>query len=94
MSKQEKIVCAAIKVLIARDGYNGSRIVKGVDYMSILEDKIIFEITDHYCGSVLNYGFVTNKNRFVDPREALEISGLGNQLKFKDRKYLLPEDLY
>lgn len=39
-------------------------------------------------------GFITSKNRFVSPKEALEISGLSNQLRFKDRKHLLPEDLY
>ena len=93
MSK-EKIVCAAINVLVAREGYRGSSVVKGVDYTSILEDKIIFEIADAYYGTVFEYGFITNKNRFVDPEEALKISGLCSQLRFKDRKYLLPEDLY
>lgn len=94
MSKQEKIVCAAIYVMSVKDRYTGSRVVKGVDYESIMEDGILSEIAHQtYCDMFIQ-GFITNKNRFVNPKEALEISGLGNQLRFKDRKYLLPEDLY
>lgn len=96
MGKQERVVCAAIK-----------RVGKGyLDRLSECID-ICLQYDDEY--STANYhserdvgiefheevkGFITNKNRFVDAKEALKITGWGNQLRFKDRDYLLPEDIY
>lgn len=95
MSKQEKIVCAAVEVyVIPIENWYASpftHIFKVVNHKDYKEEEIYsyLEILDEPV-----FGFITNKNRFVDAEEALKITGWGNQLRFKDRKYLLPEDLY
>ena len=94
MSKQEKIVCAAIAVYSVKDGYSGTKIIKGINYESIIEDGLISEISHPTHQNIFIRGFVTNKNNFVNPKDSLRMSGLKNQLRFKDRDYLLPEDLY
>lgn len=94
MSKQEKVVCAAIRTIGTDGKCERCLISVGVDYHFIQEQEGYENI--HDIESILSEirGFITNKNRFVDPAEALKITGRGNQLRFKDRKYLLPEDLY
>ncbi len=94
MSKQEKVVCAAIRTIGTDGKCERCLISVGVDYHFIQEQEGYENI--HDIESILSEirGFITNKNRFVDPAEALKITGWGNQLRFKDRKYLLPEDLY
>jgi len=94
VSKQEKIVCAAIKTVGTNGESERSLISIGVDYHFIQEQEGYESFYDTETVLTEVRGFITSRNRFVDPREALEISGLGNQLRFKDRKYLLPEDLY
>ena len=94
MSKQEKIVCGAITVTWLDDKrVRGSRFL-GVDYEKIQSNEFYELLYDSEVILKEKRGFITSKNRFVDPEEALEITGWGNQLRFKDRKYLLPEDLY
>ena len=94
MSKQEKVVCAAIRTIGTDGKCERCLISVGVDYHFIQEQEGYENI--HDIESILSEvrGFITNKNRFVDPAEALKITGWGNQLRFKDRKYLLLEDLY
>lgn len=94
MSKQEKVVCAAIRTIGTDGKCERCLISVGVDYHFIQEQEGYENI--HDIESILSEvrGFITNKNRFVDPAEALKITGWENQLRFKDRKYLLLEDLY
>lgn len=93
--KQEKIVCAAVEVnKYSSNGKYLPMVFAGCYYEDIKESYLYRK--DIGVGSVayIVEGFITNKNRFVDPYEALKISGIGNQLRFQKRKYLLPEDLY
>lgn len=73
-NKQERIVCAAIKVSLVKDGYQGINIVTGVDYKSIVEGGLISEISHPTYCNIFIRGFITNKNRFVDPKEAADIA--------------------
>lgn len=74
MNKQEKVVCTAIYVMNVRDDYKGTRIVKGVNYEDIRGDGLVSEISHPiHCNMLIN-GFATNKNRFVDSKEAKKIS--------------------
>ena len=82
-NKKEVVVCAAVKERCG-DEWDIELFVR---YPKIMKTVTIGDI-----GREL--GFITNLNRFVDAEEALLITGRQNQLKFKDRKYLLPEDLY
>ena len=41
MDKQEKIVCAAVRFAIAKEDYNGIKVVTGVDYESIYNDGVL-----------------------------------------------------
>lgn len=95
MSKKEKIVCAAVEV--NKYGCNGKYLpmVFAGCYYDDIKKSFLYR-KDMSIGAVAYVvdGFITNKNRFIDAKEALEISGLKNQLRFKDRDYLLPEDLY
>lgn len=84
MSK-EKIVCGAVKRWV------GDKVK--IDLCVRYPDGYYFG-KNELCDIGYELGFVTSKERFVSQEEALEISGLGSQLRFKDRKYLLPEDLY
>lgn len=85
MSKQEKIVCAAVKRWVG-DKVKIDLCVRYPNYLFARRGE---------SGDVgYELGFITNKDRFVSQEEALEISRLGNQLRFKDRNYLKPEDLY
>ena len=80
MSKQEKIVCAAIYVMSVKDGYEGTHIVKGVNYEEINKDGLLSEISHPtFCNAFIS-GFITNKNRFVDPVEAMRIAVKAEQV--------------
>lgn len=99
--KQEKIVCAAIYVMPVKDGYEGSPVVKGINYESIMKDGILSEIAHPTYCRVFTHGFVTNKNRFVDALEARRIASDAGQAPMvvltsnpPKIKPLLPEDLY
>lgn len=94
MIKQEKIVCAAVKVYITNNNYSEPVVVAGVDYQTINASGLVSAVAHPTYCNMNHLGFITNENRFVDAKEALKITGWGNQLRFKDRKYLLPEDLY
>lgn len=92
MTNKEKIISAAIRYT-GKD-QQGNAIE--VEMMGISHDHAI---ENSLCALVdpdgnIELGFMTNKSRFVTPCEALDIIGWANQLRFKDRKYLLPEDLY
>lgn len=90
MNKTEEIVSAAVRFYRDEDDDVG---------------VVVMGLTHDHCGEIYNQltyegyvecneGFITNKGNFVTKYEALEITGMGNQLRFKDRKYLLPQDLY
>lgn len=90
MSKQEVVVCPAVRFYRDENDENGI---------------IVMGLTHEHCGEIYNTlsydgyiecneGFMTNNGNFVTNYEALEITGMGNQLRFKYRKYLLPQDLY
>lgn len=86
-TKKEKIVCGAFRFIFSAC----EEIVLTLDY------KMNYHAQDLYGRDYLtgfDKGFITNRGRFVDAKEALEMSGLKSQMKFQDRDYLLPEDLY
>lgn len=97
MSKQEKIVCPAVKITFANGGEKDEVVMpyikshKDEYHIFLLLIKLGIWRTKRYTEE---FGFATSNQRFVDAEEALKITGWGNQLRFKDRKYLLPEDLY
>lgn len=92
MSKQEKIVCAAVRYE-SRCSVRDEPIT--ITIMGVDEDHAIESNIAGYAEPIGNIemGFMTSHKRFVTPYEALIITGWGNQLRFKDRNYLLPEDL-
>lgn len=97
MSKQEKIVCAAVEVyVIPIENWYASpftHIFKVVNHKDYKEEEIYsyLEILDEPV-----FGFITNKNRFVDPIEATEIAYNARQLSrtLREGTPLKPEDLY
>lgn len=96
MSKQEKVVCAAIKIEWF-DGYRkGSTEFLGIDYKIIRTDAVYEMFFDDYKFLSEVMGFITNKNRFVDPVEATEIAYNARQLSrtLREGTPLKPEDLY
>lgn len=93
----EKIVSAAIRYTLKKP--NTKRIFERVYMCVYYDDDLAKEsLKDIRRSGLIRYseerGFITNKGRFLLPFDALEFSGLGCQLRFKDRRYLLPEDLY
>lgn len=83
MNKKEVVVCAAVKEWCGDE----RDIELFVRYPKIMKTVTIGDI-----GREL--GFMTSRDRFVTPEEALEITGRQHELRFQNRKYLLPEDLY
>lgn len=90
MSKQERVVCAA--VIFYRDEHDDA----GITIMGLTHER---------CGEIYNSlsydgyvecheGYITNLNNYVTPYQALDIMAWGDQPRFKDRRYLLPGDLY
>lgn len=111
--KQERIVCAAVRLsyLFIGDYNTGTKIrnyhvVCGVTYDSIRDDSLFRERRFNYSDGFESVdGFITNKNRFVDPIEARKIAAHAGQASwFYERlldeipdqrlKPLKPEDLY
>lgn len=93
-NKQERIVCAATEY---KYNHLADAVIPRLNYSDSYADDHEYIMSQHDKDVVCikkTDGFITNKNRFVDAEEALKITGWGNQLRFKDRKYLLPEDLY
>lgn len=89
-NKKEVVVCAAIVLYRDEEDCEGIT-VAGITYEQCL--SLVDDLShEHYdtCGE----GFMTNYGRYVNKYEALELTGMQNQLRFQSRKYLLPEDLY
>lgn len=89
MSKQEKVVCAAFRFVFSCC----EEIVLTLDY------KMNYHAQDLYGREYLTgfeKGFITSKNRFVDPVEATEIAYNARQLSrtLREGTPLKPEDLY
>lgn len=82
MSKQERIVCAAIRLsyLFVGDWSTGTKnrhyhIVCGVTYDSIRNSSLFQERRFNYSdGFESTEGFVTSEDRFVDAKEAAHIA--------------------
>ena len=74
MDKQEKIVCAAVRFAIAKEDYNGIKVVTGVDYESIYNDGVLGYLAREQYTNICQNGFITDKKRFVDPVEAQKIA--------------------
>ncbi|HDR1877147.1 TPA: hypothetical protein R4341_000767 [Pasteurella multocida] len=99
--KPELIVCAAIKFIERTQkeidlGREGSELIIPMvrhyspDGQSVIES--IYPVYEHKELKEIEQGFITNKGRFVDRKEALEIAKQNNQIKF-DIGYP-PEELY
>lgn len=84
MSKKEKIVCAAVRFEKehVRTGIESNINVLCVNYAdeNIEEARFRFENNPYYFVNREIEGFITNKNRFVDQREAMKIALKANQI--------------
>lgn len=102
----ERIVCSACRVFVdKRDGTNedGSEIIHevyGLRHYDPFMRKQIKELEKQYNYALLDWeqGFLTNKRRFVDRREAMEIAKVQNQVirlsGSSNPDILFSEDLY
>jgi len=98
---KEQIVCPAVRYLFSPKFQGRTIEIEKTRLCIKYDDQFATDFfqrlsNKHYFWTLKLYeeGFMTNKGRFVDPKEALEITGWGAQLRFKERKRLLPEDLY
>lgn len=102
----ERIVCSACQVFVdERDGTNedGSEIIHavyGLRHYDPFMRKQIKELEKQYNYALLDWeqGFLTNKGRFVDRKEAMEIAKAQNQVirlsGSPNSDILFSEDLY
>ena len=102
----ERIVCSACQVFVdTRDGTNedGSEIIHtvyGLRHYDTFMRKQIAELEKNYKYPLLDWeqGFLTNKGRFVDRKEAMEIAKAQNQVirlsGSPNSDILFSEDLY
>lgn len=102
----ERIVCSACQVFVdERDGMNedGSEIIHevyGLRHYDSLMRKQIKELEKQYNYALLDWeqGFLTNKGRFVDRKEAMEIAKEQGQIirlsGSPNTDILFSEDLY
>lgn len=93
-NKKEVVVCAAVRISAVKDGFKGSHIIKGINYETIRLDGFLSEVVHPTWCVAYESGFITNLNRFISPQEALKLTGRQHELRFQNRDYLLPEDLY
>lgn len=86
MSKKEKIVCAAVRFVrvLERTGRESN-----IDALCIrYDDECIKDLREKLERSLYSYterevlGFKTNRNRFVDPREAMKIAIDAGQIPY------------
>ena len=97
MSKQERVVCAAVEVnKYASNGKYLPMIFTGCYYEDIKESYLYKKDIGIGAVAYIVDGFITNKNRFVDPVEATEIAYNARQLSrtLREGTPLKPEDLY
>lgn len=102
----ERIVCSVCQVFVdTRDGTNedGSEIIHevyGLRHYDPFMRKQIKELEKQYNYALLDWeqGFLTNKGRFVDRKEAMEIAKAQNQVirlsGSPNSDILFSEDLY
>ena len=90
-NKKEVVVCAATKTCdpVTRE----TEVNMWIRYPYYGDFDREYDEEELYERGIIK-GFMTSRERFVDAEEALLITGMQNQLRFKNRKYLLPEDLY
>lgn len=74
MSKQERVVCAAVKVCITNDNYSEPVVVAGIDYQAINNSGLLSAVGHPTYCNMNHLGFITNKNRFVGAKEAMKIA--------------------
>ena len=106
ISIPERIVFAACQLFVdERDGTNkdGSLIIHevyGLRHYDLLMHKQIEELEKRYKYALLDYeqGFITNKGRFVNRKEAMKIARAQNQIMrlsgSSNPDILFSEDLY
>ena len=89
-NKKEVVVCAAVRFYRDEDDYTG------VVVMGLTHDQCgeIYSLLTHDGHVECNEGYITNLNNFVTRYEALELTGRKSEMRFQNRDYLLPEDLY
>lgn len=90
MDKQEKIVCAAVKEVVGIERVVATYITLYVDYPCWVKDG-------SHGGSIFTKGFMTNKNRFVDAKNAFVIAVNAQQVMPSGGNNipdLKPSDLY
>lgn len=102
----ERIVCSVCQVFVdTRDGTNedGSEIIHsvyGLRHYDLFMHKQLDELEKNYKYPLLDWeqGFLTNKGRFVDRKEAMEIAKAQNQVirlsGSPNSDILFSEDLY
>lgn len=96
--RPELIVCAAIQfeVRVPTQECSNSKgfewVLPMVRHYSPDAHETLGMIDDYYTEHEVQQGFITNKGRFVDRKEALEIAKKNNQIKF-DIGYA-PKELY
>ncbi len=82
MSKQEKIVCAAVEFEV--DSGKDTIMCLGYDNDPRVENHR-FHLADYSLNEDESYnetlGFITNRGRFVDPKEAMSIAINNNQIR-------------
>lgn len=89
-NKKEIVVCAAVRFYRDEDDYAGV-VVIGLTHDQCGE---IYSSLTHDGYVECNEGYITNLNNFVTRYEALELTGRKSEMRFQNRDYLLPEDLY
>ena len=97
LSKKEVIVCAALRVAwTGVFNLQHDEVLCGPHYDFIRRNGLYMNLKYGEFQETVNHekGFITNKNRFVTPQEALQLTGRQNEMRFQNRDYLLPEDLY
>lgn len=90
-NKKEVVVCAATKTYDPATRETEVKIWIRYPYYGDFDRE--YDAKELYDRGIIK-GFVTSRERFVTPEEALLITGRQREMRFQNRKYLLPEDLY
>lgn len=94
MTKQERIVCAAVKAYViphenwyAEPFYHVFKVINHEDY----KEEHIYRYLEVFVNPAPVFGFFTSKNRFVDAKEAMEIAVKSGQYPEKSDETLTCE---
>lgn len=95
--KKERVLCPAVKITFPNNGQKDEVIVPYVKnhneeyHVFLLLIKLGIWRSTRYREE---FGFVTSEQRFVDPVEALKITGWGSQMRFRGVDSLSVEEFY